>query len=408
MTDLQTLKEALRTRDEKARAAEEKADEIKTNEQRLRTLARECGLSEGDAEQPVGAVVSMLKRRLEAAEERHRAAEEAKDEVPDLRPEVETLVERLSEVKERRTSVVERLENLGDGDVKAGIDELKKRRQAARRLRDSRDRLHSEYPDWEERQAEIEELEDDDGTWAFTDEERARIEQRLEDIEEERREEEKTRTAKEKDVEHLLDHRTVGDIESELAHVEQRLTDVKEERDRRMLLAGLLKQADAEFRRKHQPDVIRRASAYLSNITQGRYERLALDEQENRLVVFAAEDAFSQTVGRPLSRGTLDQVYLALRLAIIDHLDADRERLPVFLDEVFVNWDRERRHAAFEILQDMAQERQLFVFTCHPYFAREVVQHLDAERIDLSARLADEPSSNGHPDDGSTESAEAA
>jgi uncharacterized protein YhaN len=390
VTDLQTLKDALRTRDEKARAAQEKADEVEADEQRLRTLARECGLSEDEAGQSVGEVVSQLERRLDEAEERDRAAEEAKEEVPDLRPEVETLVDRLSEVKDRRASVVERLEDLGDGDVDAGIKELKERRQAARRLEASRDRLHSEYPDWEDRKAEIEELEGEDGSWAFTDEERARIEQRLDEIDDERREEEKARTAKEKDVEHLLDRRTVGDIESELAHVEQRLTEVQEERDRRMLLAGLLQTADAEFRRKHQPDVIRRASEYLAKITQGRYERLALDEQEDRLVVFAADEAFSQTVGRPLSRGTLDQIYLALRLAIIDHLDADRERLPVFLDEVFVNWDRERRHAAFEILQDMAQERQLFVFTCHPYFAREVAQHLDAARIDLSAQQTEE------------------
>jgi uncharacterized protein YhaN len=52
---------------------------------------------------------------------------------------------------------------------------------------------------------------------------------------------------------------------------------------------------------------------------------------------------------------------------------------------VFVNWDEPRRHAAFNILDDMAQERQLFVFTCHPYFARETADHLDAERIDLTA-----------------------
>jgi hypothetical protein len=37
----------------------------------------------------------------------------------------------------------------------------------------------------------------------------------------------------------------------------------------------------------------------------------------------------------------------------------------------------------------MKEDRQLFVFTCHPYFAREVTQHLDAERIDLTARRTD-------------------
>ena len=41
----------------------------------------------------------------------------------------------------------------------------------------------------------------------------------------------------------------------------------------------------------------------------------------------------------PFSQGIKEQVYFALRLAAIDHLDADEERLPLFLDEVFVNWD---------------------------------------------------------------------
>ena len=389
VTDLKSLKEALRERDAKARTVEEQAAEVEAAEDELRTLARACGLSDDERDQSVAEVVATLDRRLDAAEERAEAAQEAKEEVPDLRPEVETLADRLSEVRERRASVAERLEALGDGAVEAGAEELAARRQAARRAKASRDRLHSEYPDWEDRKAEIDELASDEGDWQFTDEERARIEQRLDEIEEERREEEKARTAKEKEVEHLLDERTVGDTDSELAHVNRRLDEVKEARDRRMLLAGLLRRADTEFRRKHQPDVIRRASAYLNTITQGRYERLALDEQEDRLVVYEAGEAFSQPVGPPLSRGTLDQIYLALRLAIIDHLDADRERLPVFLDEVFVNWDEPRRHAAFEILGDMAQDRQLFVFTCHPYFARETAEHLDAERFDLTARRTD-------------------
>ena len=391
VADLQALKEALRERDEKARAADQKAADIEEEETALRSLALDCGLSDDEAQQPVNEVVATLERRLDDAEERHAAAQNAKEDVPELRTEVETLADQLSQVRERRESVSSRLKSLGDGDLEAGIDALKARRHAARRAEASRDRLHSEYPDWKERKAEIDDIEANDDGWTFTDEERARMEQRLDEIAEERREEEKARTAKEKEVEHLLDQRTVGDIDSELAHVERRLEEVREERDRRMLLAGLLRTADAEFRRKHQPDVIRRASSYLHTITHGRYERLALDEQDDRLVVFEANEAFSQSVGPPLSRGTLDQIYLALRLAIIDHLDADRERLPVFLDEVFVNWDQSRRHAAFNILNEMAEERQLFVFTCHPYFAKEVAHHLDGERIDLTTHRDGEP-----------------
>ncbi len=389
VTDLQDLKEALRERNAKARSVEEQEHALDDAEAELRALARDCGLSDEVVEQAVPEVVTALERRLDTAETRQAEASEAEEEVPALKPEVESLEERLSHLQERRDSAIGRIEALGDGDLDAGLNELAERRRAARRAEVTEDHLHSEYPDWEAYREEIETLEED-GEWSYTDEERARIEQRLEAIDEKVRELEKERTAKEKDVEHLLEQRTVGEIESELAHVERRLDEVRTKRDRRMLLAQLIRKADADFRRKHQPDVIQRASSYLSTVTRGRYERLALDEHEDQLMVYEAGKGFGHPVRPPLSQGTLDQIYLSLRLAIIDHLDADRERLPVFLDEVFVNWDRGRRYAAFDILSEMAEERQLFLFTCHPYFAREVVHHLDAERFDLTALQIEE------------------
>jgi uncharacterized protein YhaN len=70
-----------------------------------------------------------------------------------------------------------------------------------------------------------------------------------------------------------------------------------------------------------------------------------------------------------MSTGTLEQAYLALRLAIVDHLDQGLERLPLFVDEVLVNWDRERRTRGMKLLAAVARHRQVFVFTCHPEVA---------------------------------------
>lgn len=382
--DLKALTRALRNRDEAKASVEEQEAELKQAERELRTLALNCGLSESEADGPVPDVVTALEERLERAQTRREAALEAENTLPSLRSEIKELDDRLSELREERESIGERLKKLGDGDLQAGIEELDERRNAARRAKMSRDRLESEYPDWENDRDEIEEIEQEGG-WSYSDEERARIEQRLESIEQELRTEEKERAGKKKDVEHLLEKRTVGDVESELEHVERRLEEVRTKRDRRMLLAGIVRRADREFRRKHQPDVLRRASDFLATITSGRYQRLSLDKDENRLVVYEEDDGFPHPVRPPLSQGTLDQIYLSLRLAIIDHLDADAERLPVFLDEVFVNWDPDRRHAAFDLLGGMAQERQVFFFTCHPHFAREAVDHLEARHLDLTS-----------------------
>jgi uncharacterized protein YhaN len=72
-----------------------------------------------------------------------------------------------------------------------------------------------------------------------------------------------------------------------------------------------------------------------------------------------------------VSTGTLEQAYLSLRLAIVDHLDQGGECLPLFVDEVFVNWDRERRGRGIEVLGSLSRNRQLFVFTCHPELAEQ-------------------------------------
>ena len=84
------------------------------------------------------------------------------------------------------------------------------------------------------------------------------------------------------------------------------------------------------------------ASGYLAGITDGRYDRLIADDSTGgrpRLHVRRSGEDFPVAVGHPLSRGTLQQIYLALRLAMVDQVEgADAERLPLFMDEMFVNW----------------------------------------------------------------------
>ena len=57
---------------------------------------------------------------------------------------------------------------------------------------------------------------------------------------------------------------------------------------------------------------------------------------------------------------------------IVDHLGADGETLPLFMDETPVNGDAWRRDRAFELLERVAERRQVFLFTCHPAMAAEL------------------------------------
>ncbi|PEN13538.1 hypothetical protein CRI94_09505 [Longibacter salinarum] len=394
--DLRMVKDALQTYDERRDAADRTRAAVEQAVTKVRALAAVCGMSETAANGEMPDVVGELETRLEDAEERSEAAQDAEERLPDVRETVSDLEARYQRLEGRITEVKTLLreiaESANDEDlpetaeeqIGRGIDALARRRSARGRAEMARDTLHSEYPDWEDRRDEIEALDDAEG-WTFTDEERARMSQRLEEISAGLQEKTVEREGARKDLEHLLEKPTVAEIESELASVEQQLDEAKRERDRLMLLANIVRRADADFRRKHQPDVIRRASSIVSTVTRGRYERLELQDDGQRLVTFAENGTHPVTVAPPLSQGTLDQIYLAIRLAIVDHLDDGRDTLPLFLDEVFVNWDQERRRGAFDVLAEMAERRQLFFFTCHPYFAREVATHLDAALVDLDA-----------------------
>ena len=71
-----------------------------------------------------------------------------------------------------------------------------------------------------------------------------------------------------------------------------------------------------------------------------------------------------------LSRGTREQLFLAIRLALVEELARQGTRLPMVLDDVLVNFDQERSEAATEVLRDFAQKGyQVLLFTCHRHLA---------------------------------------
>ena len=341
-----------------------------------------------DAHDTWRAQVHALHGRLNEAQERIAAAEEAQAALPDLNERINTLQSKHDTYAAEYDTLCVLIEELGDGEWEAGVQELAERRTARRRANDARDQLQREHPDWETLRTEIEALDDTDDALSFTDEERVERTERLEALQNELREATARRAEISKELEQLAEKPTMAVLQSDIASVEADLDRVRTERDRLTLLATLIRRADHDFRMRHQPDVIQRASEHIATITGGRYERMEWREEDDRLVVYAPRQADPQPVGPPLSRGTRDQIYLALRMAIVDHLDADHESLPVFLDEVFVNWDTDRRQAGYRILQSWEGRRQVFLFTCHRPLVREAREALNAHVIQLDGPSA--------------------
>ncbi len=63
-----------------------------------------------------------------------------------------------------------------------------------------------------------------------------------------------------------------------------------------------------------------------------------------------------------LSTGTIDQLYLSLRLSIIKELS--EENIPIFLDESFAYYDDERLKNILKFISDEFKNKQIIIFTC--------------------------------------------
>ena len=132
----------------------------------------------------------------------------------------------------------------------------------------------------------------------------------------------------------------------------------------RQLANWLLAKTREKFEAERQPDVVRHAQEFLAAASGGRYRNVQapLGEQQINVV----EAGGSAKTPAQLSRGTREQLYLALRFGLIRELGARTEPLPVVLDEVLVNFDPARAAQAARAFHQLAATHQVLVFTCHP------------------------------------------
>ncbi|MBQ4040833.1 MAG: hypothetical protein IJC91_06830, partial [Oscillospiraceae bacterium] len=162
-------------------------------------------------------------------------------------------------------------------------------------------------------------------------------------------------------------------LESEISALNQELSEQQAQYDALTLATAVLADADNEIHTRFAPVLSKAAGSIFNRITGGRYDMLAFDKSLD-----AAAQAKGDTVSKNvlyLSEGTSDQLYLSLRLAVCQlALDSD-EPCPVILDDAFASFDDDRLALALDYLKELAQVRQVIVFSCHTresdYFAND-------------------------------------
>ncbi|HET6605278.1 MAG TPA: AAA family ATPase [Rhodopila sp.] len=132
----------------------------------------------------------------------------------------------------------------------------------------------------------------------------------------------------------------------------------------------LLRAGIERFRRQQQGPLLAAASLKFARLTEGRYDRLEVDEEEDgKPFVIARRPDGTECRANRLSEGTLDQLYLALRLAAIETEARTTEPLPFIGDDLLVNFDDNRAKAALRVLAEFSRVTQVILLTHHDHIA---------------------------------------
>lgn len=187
-------------------------------------------------------------------------------------------------------------------------------------------------------------------------------------------------------VKTLVQDRQLPQAHIQLAIIERKLHDGLSRWKELSATTHLLRRVYKRYEKDRQPETLQHASEFLHRMTGGRYARIWTPLAEDVLLI---DDSHGHSLPiEVLSRGTREQVFLSLRLALVSGYARRGVRMPMVLDDVLVNFDVDRTVAAGEVLVDFARSgHQIFVFTCHDHIVR-VFQDLDAELRDLPQREA--------------------
>lgn len=363
-------------------------DKLRQVEERLRGYEKRvkflCEMFKYTSAGDVLEDLRLLEKGLTTARECQTMAQHAGNNLHEVEERLAELQSKQEKLVAEKKFLLAKIDDLPGENLQEKIGNLLLRRDCWQQRQTLRKDLEREYPDWRAIEKEIEEAEAQEETWLFSDHELAVKKIALSEVEERGAALKEKRARLETELKHLADKERIDDLAGAIQQLQAERKTVEVKRDRLVFLKELLREADRRFREEHQPDVLQKAGHYLEMITDGRYDRLFVQDDGSGLMVRGNYAHQLLRADFPLSRGTLEQIYLALRLALAEHLDAGREAVPLFLDEVLVNWDGVRLEKGLGLLQNLAGQRQVFLFTCHDWLVKKMQEMMEVKVVGLN------------------------
>ena len=148
-------------------------------------------------------------------------------------------------------------------------------------------------------------------------------------------------------------------IEEKLVNCNEKMLTLEKLNSSMNLAKEVLETAYQKMKNMVAPRFTKNLSQNISVITNGKYRNVNINDEYGLIVEL--EDG-SYVEANKLSIGTIDQMYLSLRLSMIDELS--EEKMPIFLDESFAYFDSDRLKNILQFLAENYADRQVLIFTC--------------------------------------------
>jgi uncharacterized protein YhaN len=165
----------------------------------------------------------------------------------------------------------------------------------------------------------------------------------------------------------LLGQNHAADLTQQAAVVSAEIEDAVEDYVDLTVQETLLRAAIDVYRDRNQGPILTRARDLFAQLTGGAYTGLRADVESGETILIVEDAARGSLELDALSDGTVDAVYLALRLAVVQEHNATHEPLPFVADDLLLNLDNKRAEAALWTLAELAKSTQVLMFTHHAH-----------------------------------------
>ncbi len=179
--------------------------------------------------------------------------------------------------------------------------------------------------------------------------------------------------------------RAAADLEGELRQVDgsseaavaqqqtvealARIRNATEEYARLRITAALLRQTIERYRERNQGPILKRAGEIFVALTCGAFAGLDTGLDDENMILVGRRNNRERVRVEGMSEGTVDQLYLALRLVAIDRYLEANEPIPLSVDDLLIQFDDPRSRATFKVLETLGARTNRTFIKCINYAA---------------------------------------